>query len=102
MTKARKVSANKARAVLSDILDDATRGGTTVIIRHSKPAAAIIPATEFETYYNELETYYLVRRLMVELGESIAVSTDRAIVAAVARAQDDIARGKIIWDEVTD
>jgi prevent-host-death family protein len=94
MTKARKVSANKARAVLSDILDDATRGGTTVIIRHSKPAAAIIPAAEFETYY-------LVRRMLVDLGESIAVSTDRAIIDRVATAQNHIAHGKIIWDEIT-
>lgn len=95
MTKARKVSATKARATLRDILDAATRGRTTLVIRHARPAAAIIPAAG-------LETYYPVRRMMVELGESIAVSTDRAIVAEVARAQDDIARDKIFWDEITE
>ncbi len=93
MTTARTVSASEARTAFPDILNDAARGRTTVIVRHSKPTAAIIPAAE-------LETYYLVRRMMVELGESIAVSTDRAIVAAVAKAQNDIARGKIIWDEI--
>jgi prevent-host-death family protein len=91
MTTERTVSVSEARTGLSDILDAAERGRTTVVVRHSKPSAAIIPA-------GELETYHLVRRLMVELGESIAVSEDPEIVAAVHQAQDDIARGRVIWD----
>jgi len=95
MTKAREVSAREARATLPDILDAAKRGRTTVVIRHAKPVAAIVPAAG-------LEMYNLVRHIMVQLGESIAVSTDRTIVAAVVRAQDEIAREKIFWDEIAE
>jgi hypothetical protein len=63
--------------------------------RFYRRSLAVVRATE-------LEKYDLVQHMMVELGESVAVSTNPVIVATVARAQDDIARDEIIWDQITD
>lgn len=88
----RTISATDARAELNKLLDAAEGGKTTLVVRHSKPSAAIIPA-------KELDTYTLVRRLLRELAETIEMSSDPAIVAAVKKAQSDIARGDIFWDD---
>jgi antitoxin (DNA-binding transcriptional repressor) of toxin-antitoxin stability system len=88
----RTVSASEARTALPEILDEAEHGRTTVVLRHSRVAAAIIPA-------GELETYNLVRRILSDLGETIQISRDPEIIAAVHRAQDRINRGEIVWDD---
>jgi prevent-host-death family protein len=44
----RKVSVAEARAHFSELIADARRGRRTVILRHGKPAAAVVPATAVE------------------------------------------------------
>jgi antitoxin (DNA-binding transcriptional repressor) of toxin-antitoxin stability system len=88
----RTIPAGEARSQLPGILDDAEKGTTTVIYRHSKPSAFVAPA-------NLLGQFELFQRVMREVGESLEVSRDPEIIAAVRRAQDAINRGHIIWDE---
>jgi antitoxin (DNA-binding transcriptional repressor) of toxin-antitoxin stability system len=88
----RTIPAGEARSQLPGILDDAEKGNTTVIYRHSKPSAAVVPA-------GDLEQFELFRRVMRELGESLEISRDPDIVAAVMRAQDAINRGEVVWDD---
>jgi prevent-host-death family protein len=88
----RTIAAAVAREQLTDILDDAENGKTTVILRHSRPSAAVVPAAD-------LENYNLFRRIMTEVGETLDISRDPAIIAAVRAAQEEINRGEIVWDE---
>jgi PHD/YefM family antitoxin component YafN of YafNO toxin-antitoxin module len=88
----RTIAAAVARDNLTAILDDAELGRTTLILRHSRPSAAVVPAAE-------LETYRLFRRVMREVGESLEVSRDPEIVAAVRASEDALKRGRIIWDD---
>jgi antitoxin (DNA-binding transcriptional repressor) of toxin-antitoxin stability system len=88
----RTVAAGEARGLLPGILDDAEKGFTTVILRHSRPSAAVVPA-------GDLAAFNLFRRIMREVGETLAVSGDAEIIAAVKRAQEELNRGQIFWDE---
>jgi prevent-host-death family protein len=88
----RTIAASVARDNLTGILDDAERGRTTLILRHSRPSAAVVPASD-------LEAYRLFRRVMREVGETLDVSRDPAIVSAVRASQAAIDRGEIIWDD---
>ena len=87
----RTVAAAVAREQLTDILDDAEQGKTTVILRHSRPSAVVVPAAD-------LDAYNLFRRIMREVGETLDMSRDPSIIAAVREAEKDIERGEIIWD----
>ena len=86
----RTIAAGAARGELNRILDDAENGLATLILRHSKPSAAVVPASE-------MEAFRLFQRLMREGGETLEVSEDPEIVAAVLEAQDQINRGHIVW-----
>ena len=86
----RTVAAGEARGHLNRILDDAENGIATLILRHSKPSAAVVPASE-------MEAFRLFQRLMREVGEALEVSEDPEIIAAVLEAQDQINHGHIIW-----
>jgi hypothetical protein len=88
----RTVAAGEAPELLPDILDDAEKGFTTVILRNSRPSAAVVPA-------GYLVAFNLFRRIMREVSETLAVSSDAEIVAAVKRAQQDVKRGQIFWDD---
>jgi prevent-host-death family protein len=88
----RTIAVSVAREQITDILDDAEKGNTTLILRHSKPSAAVVPA-------RDLDTFKLFQRVMREVGETLEISRDPAIIAAVAKARDEINRGKIILDE---
>jgi prevent-host-death family protein len=48
MTCVKKVSVAHAKAHFSELIAEARRGKTIVILRHGKPAAAVVPATEVE------------------------------------------------------
>lgn len=85
------MAAAEARGKFPAVLDDAENGTTTVILRHSRPAAAVVPASE-------LEAYNIVRAILRDVGESLDISRDEDIIAAVRRSRDEIARGEIVWD----
>ena len=84
------MAASAARNHFSDALEAAEGGETTMIIRHSKHVAALVPA-------QDLDTYNMVIGVMRELGELIEISNDPEIVAAVQKGKDDISRGNISW-----
>jgi PHD/YefM family antitoxin component YafN of YafNO toxin-antitoxin module len=86
----RTIAAGEARGHLNRILDDAENGIATLILRHSKPSAAVVPASE-------MEAFRLFQRLMREVGETLEVSEDPEIIAAVLEAQDQISHGHIVW-----
>jgi PHD/YefM family antitoxin component YafN of YafNO toxin-antitoxin module len=88
----RTIAAAVARDQLTTILDDAENGKTTVILRHSKRAAAVVPA-------EDLDAYELFRRVMRDVGETLEISRDPEIIAAVKASQDAINRGEISWDK---
>ena len=46
----------------------------------------------------DLDAYNLFRRIMTEVGETLHMSRDPSIIAAVREAKEDIKRGEIIWD----
>lgn len=44
----KRKGAEEARTQLPDLLDDAARGEATVISRHGKPVAALVPISAFQ------------------------------------------------------
>ena len=90
MTKT--IAAGEARGKFPDILDDAEQGRVTVILRHSRPSGAMIPASE-------LPAFNLFRCFMRDIGETLDISRNEEIIAAVKRAQDAVNRGEIFWDD---
>jgi len=88
----RTMAAAEARGKFPGILDDAEKGFTTVILRHSRPSAAVVPASE-------LPAFHMFRRIMREIGETLEVSRNPEIIAAVHRSQDEVNRGQIFWDD---
>ncbi len=88
----RTMAAAEARGKFPSVLDDAEKGLTTVILRHSRPSAAVVPASE-------LSAFHLFRRIMREVGETLEVSRDPKIIAAVKRSQEQVNRGEIYWDD---
>ena len=88
----RTIAAAVAREGLAGILDDAEHGRTTLILRHSRPSAAVVPATD-------LDVYRFFRRVMREVGETLEVSRNPEIIATVRAAQIAVNRGEIIWDD---
>jgi prevent-host-death family protein len=88
----RTIAAAVAREQLSGILDDAENGKTTVILRHSRPSAAVVPAAD-------LDAFNLFRQIMREVGETLEMSHDEDLIAAVRASQDELNRGEIVWDK---
>jgi PHD/YefM family antitoxin component YafN of YafNO toxin-antitoxin module len=86
------IAAGAAREQLPSILDNAEKGETTMILRHSKPSAAVIPASE-------IETFHFFQQMMREVGETLELSRDPEVIAAVKRAQHQINHGEIVWDD---
>lgn len=50
----KRKGAEEARTQLPDLLDAAARGEATVISRHGKPVAALVPITAFHTPQHDL------------------------------------------------
>jgi prevent-host-death family protein len=48
MTSMKRMSVAQAKAHLSELVADARRGRKTVILRHGRPAAAVVPAIAVE------------------------------------------------------
>lgn len=89
----KSISAKDARAGLPRILDDAASGQSTMIIRNSKPTAAVVPA-------QLAELLPLVHSIMKELGESIQLSRDPEVLEAYRRGQTELENQDIEWYEV--
>ena len=86
------IAAAVAREQLTGILDDAENGKTTVILRHSRPSAAVVPAAD-------LDAFNLFRQMMREVGETLEMSHDADLIAAVRLSQAEMTRGEIVWDK---
>lgn len=89
----KSISAKDARAGLPRILDDAASGQSTMIIRNSRPTAAVVPA-------QLAELLPLVHSIMKELGESIQLSRDPEVLEAYRRGQTELENQDIEWYEV--
>ena len=46
----RTIAASDAREHFTNILDDAEKGETTLIVRHSRNSAAVVPASDLESF----------------------------------------------------
>lgn len=84
------IAAKDARSHFSELLDNAESGKSAVVIRNSKPAATIMPPE-----YAKLAP--MIDYIIHELGLSIEMSEDSAILKAFAKAQKDLEQGKITW-----
>jgi antitoxin (DNA-binding transcriptional repressor) of toxin-antitoxin stability system len=89
----KSVPAGEARKEISRILSDAEGGQCTLIIRNSKPTAAVVPA-------QLADLLPLVHAIMCDLGESIQLSRDSDILVAFENGQRELERGDIEWYEV--
>ena len=47
MTKATRKSAEEARTQLPDLLEAAEKGHSTIITRHGRPVAALVPVADY-------------------------------------------------------
>jgi hypothetical protein len=64
-----------------------------MLIKHSKPAAAIVSAEVGEWGP-------LLVRLMIEYGVSLEMSRDPDVLAAYRRGQAELEAEQIVWEEI--
>ncbi len=89
----RTIAASAARDHFAAILDDAENGTVTVVLRHSRASAAVVPAAD-------LEPFDVFRRIMRDLGATLELGEeDPDVIAAVKRSHAAIDRGEITWDD---
>jgi len=87
------LSAKEARAHFATLLDDAEQGRSHVIVRHSRIAAGIVSP-------EQAKLLPMLEAVLHDMGESLAMATDPAIVAAVRSAEEEVALGHIVSYEV--
>jgi|GEM_PF-2029138 len=87
------VQAKEARAQFSALLDQVEQGQTRLIIRNSKPTAALVPP-------DQARLLGYLGDVLADLGESLELSADADVIAQVKAANEQIAQGKIVWYEV--
>ena len=92
-TVLKTVQAKEARARLSELLDEVEQGQVRLIIRNSKPTAALVPP-------DQARLLGYLADVLAELGESLELSADADLIAQANAANDEIAQGKIVWYEV--
>src|SRR5437588_3445568 len=80
-TVLKTVQAKEARANLSALLDEVGKGQARLIIRNSKPAAALVPPEQARWlgYLGEI---------LAEFNESLEMSADEDLIAQVKAAND--------------
>ncbi|MDE2573155.1 MAG: type II toxin-antitoxin system prevent-host-death family antitoxin [bacterium] len=83
------IGAKDAKASLSRLLDEAEKGYSCLIVRHSKPSAVLVPA-------EKAPLLEIVDAVLREVGESLALSSDEEVIAAVKRGEAEIAAGKYV------
>jgi prevent-host-death family protein len=79
MTNVRKMSVAEAKAHFSEVVAEARRGKKIVILRHGKPAAAVVPASAVERTRDPVA---MSRDEALAVFESFAHLGDPAIDAA--------------------
>ena len=84
------IPAKEARSNLPALLDDASEGKAVLIMRHSRPAAALMPPE-----YAEIGP--IIFAVVRELGESLILSNGPDVIAAFRDAQLELDRGDISW-----
>lgn len=84
----RTITATTARANFPALLDSAEAGETTVVVRHGRPSAVVIAAAT-------LPVFTFFRGLLRELDETMNVSGNPEIIAAVERAKSSA----MYWDD---
>ncbi|HEX5275168.1 MAG TPA: type II toxin-antitoxin system Phd/YefM family antitoxin [Candidatus Rubrimentiphilum sp.] len=91
-TVLKTVQAKEARANLSELLDRVAEGESRLIIRNSKPAAALVPPEQARWlgYLGEI---------LAEFAESLEISGDQDLVEQVKIANQEVAEGNIVWYE---
>jgi prevent-host-death family protein len=88
----KSIAAKEARDNFSALLDNAERGKSAIVVRNSRPAAAIMPA-------ESARLAPIIDAVMKEFGLSVEMSEDAEILEAYARAKDEMERGEIVWYE---
>ncbi len=78
MTSVKRMSVAEAKAHFSELVADARRGEETVILRHGRPAAAVVPATAVEPARTPVAA---TREEALAVFESFALLGDPAIDA---------------------
>lgn len=78
MTSMRRMSVAEAKAHFSELVAEARRGRKTVILRHGRPAAAVVPATAVEPPRRPVA---LAREQALAIFESFAHLGDPAVDA---------------------
>ena len=91
-TKARplvpkRISFSKARESFRELVDDAESGISHIIMRNRRAVAAVVKP-EFALLAP------IVREVLLELGESIKMSEDPDIIAAVNLGMQEIVAGR--------
>lgn len=78
MTSMKRMSVAEAKAHFSELVADARRGKKTIILRHGRPAAAVVPATAVGSAPKPVAT---TREEALAVFESFAHLGDPAIDA---------------------
>jgi prevent-host-death family protein len=78
MTSMKRMSVAEAKAHFSELVADARRGKKTVILRHGKPAAAVVPPAAVEPAPRPVT---MTRKQALAVFESFAHLGDPAIDA---------------------
>lgn len=83
------IPAKEARAHFAALLDDAEQGRSHLIVRNSRVAAGIVSP-------EQAELLPMLAAVLREMGESLVMAADPAIVAAVRAAEEEAALGHIV------
>jgi antitoxin (DNA-binding transcriptional repressor) of toxin-antitoxin stability system len=81
------IAASKVRLNFRDIIDGAQDGVSYLVLRNKKEVAAIVPA-------RDARIFPLIRRIMNQLGESLLMSKDPSIVAALKQGLREAKQGR--------
>ena len=84
------VPITEARKNIAELISKAEGGKSTLIVRNSKPAAGLVPAS----IIGMLPAIMTVLR---ELGQTELMSHDKSIIEAVRKAEEELQRGDITW-----
>jgi prevent-host-death family protein len=68
----KKMSVAEAKAHFSDVIAEARRGKKVVILRHGKPAAAVVPMSMLERGVRPVERTCMTREEALAVFESFA------------------------------
>ena len=82
MTRMKRISVAAAKAHFSEVVEDARRGKKIMILRHGKPAAAVVPASMVEPIRARGSSPTMTHEEALEVFEGFARLGDPAFDAA--------------------